>query len=289
MVSDSGTTSGVGRPQDPFLRTGKRSTKTFACANGELAKATEVAVVEHNLREPAREMHITPGIKTASLASTGKYADANYATLYTKDAVEVYDMENTKIFVSKEAVLRGHRCKDGLYRIPLRAIDAKALSSPERLEDIPKETYNDHTVLVRVPTPKPKETIQSVYELRTQREMVRYYHAAAGFPVKTTWVAAIANNQYSSWPGLTVEAVERHFPESLETQKGHMRKQRAGIRSTKKQLLSDLLEGKPLPTFKSKQRDIIVQIFDTNDELSMKILPTKQEGSPKLQQMAINT
>ena len=55
--------------------------------------------MEHNLREPAREMHITPGIKTASLASTGKYADANYATLYTKDSVEVYDMENTKIFV----------------------------------------------------------------------------------------------------------------------------------------------------------------------------------------------
>ena len=129
-----------------------------------------MAVVEHELREPAGEMHVTPGITSASLASTGKYADANYATLYMKDSVEVFDMENTKIFVSKDAVLRGHRCKDGLYRIPLRAVDAEALNSPEKLEDIPKEDYNKHTMLVRVPTLQPKETIQSVYELRTQRE-----------------------------------------------------------------------------------------------------------------------
>ena len=131
-------------------------------------------------------------------------------------------MENTKIFVSKDAVLRGHRCKDGLYRIPLRAVDAKALSLPERVEDIPAEEYNKHTMLVRIPSLQPKKTIQSVYELRTQREIVRYYHAAADFPVKATRMAAIANNQYSSWPGLTIEAVDKHFPESLETQKGHI-------------------------------------------------------------------
>ena len=46
--------------------------------------------------------------------------------------------------------------------------------------------------------------------------------------MKATWVKAIANNQYASWLGLTVEAAERHFPESLETQKGHMRKQNRG-------------------------------------------------------------
>jgi hypothetical protein len=60
--------------------------------------------------------------------------------------------------------------------------------------------------------------------------MVRYYHAAAGFPTKLTWIAAIKNKQYASWPGLTAEAVQKHFPESEETQKGHMKKQKAGIR-----------------------------------------------------------
>ena len=66
-----------------------------------------------------------------------------------------------------------------------------------------------------------------------------------------TWVKAIANSQYSSWPGLTIEAIEWHFPESLETQKGHMGKQQAGIRSTKKQMLSKNLDGGQTPTFKS--------------------------------------
>ena len=40
-------------------------------------------------------MHVTPGITSASLVSTGKYADADYATIYLKDRVEVFDLENT--------------------------------------------------------------------------------------------------------------------------------------------------------------------------------------------------
>ena len=84
-----------------------------------LEKSTVIKNVEHDLRPPVQEMHVTPGITSASLARTGKYADANYALLFLKDRVEVFDLENTKIFVSKEAVLRGHRCNDGLYCILL--------------------------------------------------------------------------------------------------------------------------------------------------------------------------
>ena len=128
--------------------------------------------------------------------------------------------------------------------------DASPPEDYPSLDAIPPEDYNAKTMLVSIPPlPKPKETIQNVYELRTQREMVKYYHAAAGFPVKATWVKAIANNQYASWLGLTVEAAERHFPESLETRKGHMRKQKAGIRSTKKQLLSELVDAGKTPAF----------------------------------------
>ena len=185
-------------------------------------------------------------------------------------------------FVSKEAVLRGHRCRDGLYRISLRATGAKALDPLPSLDNIPSKDYNAKTILVSIPPlPKPKETIQNVYELRTQQEMVRYYHAAAGFPVKATWIKAIVNDQYASWPGLTVEAVERHFPESLETQKDQMRKQQAGTRFTKKQLLSKLLDAEHTLIFKSKQRDIMVKIFDTNDELAMKVYTDQTAKFPK--------
>jgi hypothetical protein len=69
-----------------------------------------------------------------------------------------------------------------------------------------------------------KEAIYNVYKLKTTPELVRYHHVAAGFPTKPQWIAAIKNKQYASWPGLSVEAVRRHFPESDETHKGHGRK-----------------------------------------------------------------
>jgi hypothetical protein len=73
-----------------------------------------------------------------------------------------------------------------------------------------------------------------VYELKTQPELVRYHHAAVGYPTQPTWLKAIINRQFSSWPGLTAEAVWKHYSESEETHKGHGMKTRSGLRSTKK-------------------------------------------------------
>ena len=44
------------------------------------------------------------------------------------------------------------------------------------------------------------ETIANVYDLKTQPELVRYYHAAAGFPTKPTWLAAIKKFTTSHGP-----------------------------------------------------------------------------------------
>ena len=72
-----------------------------------------------------------------------------------------------------------------------------------------------------------------MYELKLQPKLVRYYHAVAGFPTKPLWLKAIKNKKYASWPGLTWEAVNKHFPESEETLKGHGQKTRSRLRSTK--------------------------------------------------------
>ena len=95
---------------------------------------------------------------------------------------------------------------------------------------------------------------------------ITYYHAAAGFPTKVTWLKAIANNHYASWPGLSTKAVRDHFPESEETPKGHMKKQKSGIRSTKTTTRPE-----------KKQKDIMVKVIDTHDELAYKIY-TDQTG-----------
>jgi hypothetical protein len=43
----------------------------------------------------------------------------------------------------------------------------------------------------------------SATDLLSVAALVHYLHAAAGFPVKSTWLAAIKAGNYASWPGLT--------------------------------------------------------------------------------------
>jgi hypothetical protein len=44
------------------------------------------------------------------------------------------------------------------------------------------------------------------------KQVIRYLHAAAGFPTKDTWIKAITNGNYVTWPGLTVEHGQETLP-----------------------------------------------------------------------------
>ncbi len=73
-----------------------------------------------DVRAPANERHITPGVSQHSLLSTGKFADANYITVFDKEMVNVYNANNTIFTVSRGAILQGF-CDPvlNLYQIPL--------------------------------------------------------------------------------------------------------------------------------------------------------------------------
>ena len=66
------------------------------------------------------------------------------------------------------------------------------------------------------------DTIGNVYELPSIDQTIQYLHVAAGFPTKTTWLKAIRKGNYSTWPLVAVKNVTKHFPESEETEQGHM-------------------------------------------------------------------
>jgi hypothetical protein len=72
-----------------------------------------------------------------------------------------------------------------------------------------------------------------MYDIPSINQTIKYLHAAAGYPVKDTSVKAINAGNYTTWPGLTATAARKHFPESNETQKGHMKHQQQGVRSTR--------------------------------------------------------
>ena len=231
-VVDSGATSSVGTADDKCRRTGRASSKVFILPGGQTVSASEVAEYPFKVREPASEVHITPDITSNSLMSTSKFADVDYITIFDKDEVNIYDSNDVKITVTRGAILRGWRCPTtGLWRVPLVPTMRK-----ENVNNVNTQT----ALLSKPPTeflpnrPPPTEAVANVYELKTQPEMIRYYHAAAGFPTKPTWLAAIKNNHYASWTGLTYEGVSKYFPESEETHKGHGRKLKSGQRSTTK-------------------------------------------------------
>jgi hypothetical protein len=66
-----------------------------------------------------------------------------------------------------------------------------------------------------------------------QKYLINYLHAACFSPVKSTWITAIKNGHFTSWPGLTEQAVEKHLSKSTSTTKGHLNQQRHNARKTK--------------------------------------------------------
>ena len=60
-------------------------------------------------------------------------------------------------------------------------------------------------------------------------------------PPEATLLKALHNNQFVTWLGLKVKVVKKYLPDSSpETDKGHMKRQKQGIRSTKEKIMTAL-------------------------------------------------
>jgi hypothetical protein len=107
--ADSGATSNVGTTKDrarqAFIATGRQSDKAFRMPNGLVEEATALDALQHNLRAPARDVHIVPSIEQDLLLSVSKFVDANYIAIFDKDEVKIFDANNTKVTVSRAAIL----------------------------------------------------------------------------------------------------------------------------------------------------------------------------------------
>ena len=73
----------------------------------------------------------------------------------------------------------------------------------------------------------------NVYKLSSIEQSVQYLHSAAGFLRNTTQLKAIQAGNYVTWPLFNIKNVNKYFPESEVTQKGHMKQVRQGVRSMK--------------------------------------------------------
>ena len=222
------------------IKTGLPSNKKVKMPNGQFERGGEQLEMRSSMHAPANKGDSIPGINT-TLVSTGKLADAGYVSVFDQEEVNVYDVETTKVLTTNEPIWTGWRDKaTGLWRIPL-------------VNEVKNETTDTKLLSAQDTSELTNEIAANVHDLPSTQRVICYLHAAAGFPTKDTWIKAIKANFFSSWPMLTEKAVRKHFPESEETQKGHMKQKRQGVRKTNRKIRF-VMEGNESASYKrSKQ------------------------------------
>jgi hypothetical protein len=275
-ILDTGAMSGAApeEDEDVFEETGKLSKKTFIFPDKRTNKATKKMRLKHKLCPAAREMNIVPGLHL-TLVSIPKLADAGYTTVFSKEGAAIYDDHTTTIIADKPPVLEADRCNlTGLWKLPLHAEETVANKDPPH-----------------------HEAINVIFDLPSACQNFLWYHPAARFPPKETFIRAVCNGNYATWPKLTIQLIHKYMPDSDETAKGHLKGQCQGIRSMKQKAFEKMIEVEearikikgdsspfhPLPPTE------LNNIFVCMEDLNKKITPTKLVHSPIHPNTAIAT
>ena len=243
MVLDSGATSSFVRPEENLPITGF-SRKIVNLPDGSSIQATHTTMLPFESLSPeARKADVLPGLRPNSLVSVGKLSDAGYTTVFhpSGEGVTVHKKNTFRLRIWRKPVIQGWRDANGLWRLAREERKPVGVSRSK------------------------KEIAANAYSLPSIPQTIRYLHATAGFPTKDSWIKAINNGNYATWPGITAELVSKHFPDSVETQKGHMKKQRQNVRSTKKKMPAEESNGDEELTRSITKQNIMVKIFNASE------------------------
>ena len=77
---------------------------------------------------------------------------------------------------------------------------------------------------------------------KLKSDLANYHHGSMFSPVRSTFLKAIENNHFSTFPGLTTALIRRNLSDSVDTAKGHQNQERQGIQSTKPSKYTDTLK-----------------------------------------------
>jgi hypothetical protein len=235
IIIDSGAASLFMSKELKLPNMGQSYKTVYLPNKSKLTTSNKTQLPFEQLLDKAREADVLPGLKRSHM-SINKILQEGYTTVFHPgEEGRTFHKEGTiTITTSKLPVLQGHKTNDAkLWTVT---------SGQEPTEE--KRNY--------------------VYSLPSIPQTVNYLHAAAGFPPEGTWYKAVKTSNFITWPGLTPEAVRKHFPESDETQQRHMKKQGQGVRSTR----TMLAENKDVPikpevtTRAKKMKDVYIKIHN---------------------------
>jgi hypothetical protein len=148
-------------------------------------KSTHTATLDiPQLSKVAKAAHVFPAMENNSLFFVGKLCDEGYFVLFSNDGVKILN-EKQKI------IMKGPRDHaTGLWRINL--------------------LQKNPTCTISQPPSQP-HSVNNVYALRNSGALVKYLHKAMFRCTKSVLVHAIKRGHLATWPGLTVEAVNKHL------------------------------------------------------------------------------
>jgi hypothetical protein len=150
-----------------------------------------------DLPHQAMQAHILHGLVHNSLISVGQLCDKECSVTFTKDHVTVS--------INGKDVMYGSRDpKPRLWRVNLK--------------------QNMNTKIAHC---------NHAHDNNNQKDLINYLHAACFSPVKSTWITAIRNGNFSSWPGLNEHSVKKYQSKSTSTTKGHLSQPMQNARTTK--------------------------------------------------------
>jgi len=151
------------------------------------------------LPSSARTAHVLPNLKVNPLLSIGQLTDHGCsAHFYQRHAV---------IKHNGRTILRGTRTPPGLW-----------------------------TIIPQPHDPRPRLNAASTYNQPVSRlsDHLAFLHAACFSPTPSTWITAVKNKQFTTWPALTATNIRKHLPKSEATAKGHLDQLRKNVQSTAK-------------------------------------------------------
>jgi hypothetical protein len=225
----------------PIIR---KSNRWVGVANGGVSQAKFVTQLPFKSLSAQAAQADTFQDFPSSLMSMGKTANDGTISIFTEDGVTVHKETDVLIACKGEPILIGVRNEQGRYQIPL--IQRQGQWQPWR------------------PLKQAQKCLRqanSIYDLPSTEQTIKWLHAVCGYPVKLTWLKAIKAGNYNVWPMLTECNVNKYYPETSETPKGHMNQMRKNVRSTK-------AKRTPLETCDTSQlhgrkvRDIYTTMYD---------------------------
>jgi hypothetical protein len=159
------------------------------------------------LSEAASVAHFFPGMANHYFLSVGQMCKVGYYVTFRIDGVAIYNSTG-------KTILKGQRdLNTGLWRINLR---------PDK--------------------PQPAiAAANKIYELHSTRALVSYLHKAMFSPTKYALLQDVKRGHFTTWPGLTEEAINKHLKMTPVTEMGNMNQRHKNMRSTTtKKIMSDL-------------------------------------------------